>query len=100
MFKGNHNFDVNSSDIRIVMAILLLSGYNSVPRNCLYWDSDIDTYHHGVTNATSSNRFEEVLRYFHVYNKNNLNPLDKFCKICPLWDHLNSIYNSIQKMRI
>ncbi|XP_068086364.1 piggyBac transposable element-derived protein 3-like [Anabrus simplex] len=89
MFKGNHNFDVDVNEIRLLIAILLLSGYCTVARHRLYWDSGADTYHPGVAGAILRNRFEELLRYLHISDNNTLNPNDKFAKVRPLWDHVN-----------
>lgn len=37
----------------------------------------------------SRNRFEDILRYFHVGYNANLDPTDKFSKVRPLWNMLN-----------
>lgn len=85
LLKGKHSFDVSCSEIKLVIAILLLSGYCSVSRHRLYWDTRCDTHHPGVSSAISRNRFEEILRYFHVNDNNALDAEDKFTKIRPLW---------------
>lgn len=90
MFKGNHTFNVTANEIRVFTGILLLSGYCSVARNRLYWDTGMDTHHPGVAAAMSRNRFEEILRYFHISDNNNLDVTDKYTKIRPLWKHLNA----------
>ncbi|XP_046682067.1 piggyBac transposable element-derived protein 3-like [Homalodisca vitripennis] len=88
MFKGHHTFNVTSHEIRVFTGILLLSEYCSVARNRLYWDTGADTHHPGVAAAMSRTRFEEILRYFHVADNNNLDVTDKYTKIRPLWKYL------------
>lgn len=88
--KGNLNFRVSTEEIKRFIGILLLSGYNSVARYRMYWEQSVDCNFQGVASAMSRNRFEELLRYFHVADNNNLNPEDKFSKVRPLWDLCNN----------
>ncbi|CAK1591406.1 unnamed protein product [Parnassius mnemosyne] len=88
VFEGKH-FDVTKEEIRLVLAILLLSGYNVQARNRMYWDTGIDTYHPGVANAISRSRFEQILRFMHVSDNAALDVQDKFTKVRPLWEKLN-----------
>lgn len=70
---------------------MLLSGYCPAARNRLYWDSGIiDTHHQGVAQSMSRKRFQEILKYFHVADNNSLNVNDKFTKVRPLLNMLNS----------
>ncbi|XP_036332246.1 piggyBac transposable element-derived protein 3-like [Rhagoletis pomonella] len=87
--KGNHNFRVTTEEIKRFIGILLLSGYNHVARYRMYWEQSVDCNFHGVASAMSRNRFEELLRYFHVSDNNNLDKEDKFSKVRPLWDLCN-----------
>lgn len=87
--KGNHNFRVTTEEIKRFIGILLLSGYNHVARYRMYWEQSVDCNFPGVASAMSRNRFEELLRYFHVADNNNLAPQDKFAKVRPLWNLCN-----------
>lgn len=89
VFKGNTKFHVSLCEMKTFIAILLLSGYCGNARYRLYWDTGIDTHHQGVARAISRNRFEEILRYFHVSDNNNLIKSDKFSKVRPLWAMIN-----------
>ncbi|XP_046665859.1 piggyBac transposable element-derived protein 3-like [Homalodisca vitripennis] len=88
--SGNESFNVSIEEMRIFMAILFLSGYCIVPRKRMYWELSPDTHHDTVSKAMSRrNKFEEILRYFHVCDNANLDVSDKFAKIRPLWNMLN-----------
>ncbi len=100
VFKGNTKFHVSLCEMKTFIAILLLSGYCGNARYRLYWDTGIDTHHQGVARAISRNRFEEILRYFHVSDNNNLIKSDKFSKVRPLWAMINERWlTSFPKMR-
>ncbi|XP_022825709.1 piggyBac transposable element-derived protein 3-like [Spodoptera litura] len=88
--KGKHAFRVTTTDIKHFIAILLLSGYNSVSRYRMYWEQRVDCSFPTVAALMSRNRFEDLLRYFHVADNNNLDPNDKFAKVRPLWKLLNA----------
>ncbi|XP_071052955.1 piggyBac transposable element-derived protein 3-like [Onthophagus taurus] len=87
--KGNHAFRVTTIEIMHFIGILLMSGYNSVARYKMYWEKSIDCNYQGILSLMSRNRFEELLRYFHVADNANLTQGDKFAKVRPLWDLLN-----------
>lgn len=84
------NFRVTTEEVKSFIGILLLSGYNSVSRYRLYWDHSIDTHHAGVASCMTRNRFEELLRYFHASGNGYISPDDKFGKVRPLWDMMNT----------
>ncbi|KAF9410214.1 hypothetical protein HW555_010651 [Spodoptera exigua] len=88
--KGKHAFRITTTDIKHFIAILLLSGYNSVSRYRMYWEQRVDCSFPTVAALMSRNRFEDLLRYFHVADNNNLDPSDKFAKVRPLWKLLNA----------
>ncbi|CAK1601936.1 unnamed protein product [Parnassius mnemosyne] len=55
----------------------------------MYWESNEDTHNLLVAKSMRRNRFEEILRYFHVADNSNLAPGDKMAKVRPLFDMLN-----------
>lgn len=87
--KGNMSFRLNEHELRGFLALLLLSGYNTPARYRLWWDTSSDCHHPGVSVLMSRNRFEEILKYFHVCDNTNLNKEDKFSKVRPFWELLN-----------
>nr|CAH7713440.1 unnamed protein product [Callosobruchus chinensis] len=70
--KNDHQFFVSSPDIKLFITILLLTGYHELPRQRLYWSLEEDTSVSFVSNAMSRNRFEDIKRYLHLADNNNL----------------------------
>src|SRR6218665_1620670 len=83
---------VTSSEIRLLLAILLISGYVPLVNRRMFWESSADTHNEAVSSAMSLNRFEELLRFLHVCDNTNLDKTDKLAKLRPLFDKLNKIF--------
>lgn len=77
------------SEIRLVIAILLISGYVPLVNRRMYWDSSEDVHNAAVSSAMTVNRFEELLRYMHVCDNTDLDANDKLAKLRPLFVMLN-----------
>nr|CAI5851347.1 unnamed protein product [Callosobruchus analis] len=63
--NNNHVFRVTQEEIKVFLAILLLSGYNKLPRQRNYLCLDEDLLVSPVANAMSRNRFQEIKKYLH-----------------------------------
>lgn len=87
--KGNHSFSVNSGEMRTFLAILLLSGYNTVPRRRMYWSQDDDVRNVAVVSAMTRDRFDDIMRYLHLSDNARLDAEDKMAKVRPLMSMLN-----------
>ncbi|CAK1585629.1 unnamed protein product [Parnassius mnemosyne] len=87
--KGNPGFTLSDNDIYCFIGILILTGYSPLPRRRMYWESNEDTHNILVAKSMRRNRFEEILRHFHVVDNINLCPNDKMAKVRPLFDLLN-----------
>lgn len=87
--SGNEHFQITNQDMRLFIAILFLSGYCTVPRKRMYWETSEDTHHESVSKAMSRTKFEDILRYIHVCDNSALDQTDKFTKIRPLWNMMN-----------
>ena len=74
--------------MKIFMAILILSGYNVLPRKQLYWSVDKDVHNPFVANAMSRNQFNEILSCLHFTSQTE-SQTDKFFKLRPLIEHLS-----------
>ena len=102
--QGNHNFRLTIEEVKLFLAVLLVSGYNTLPRRRMYWDQERDTKNEFISEAFSKNRFEEIMRYLHVCDNNNLDPNDKLAKIRPLYAMINDrcllFYPGEQKLSI
>ena len=87
--RGKHNFHVEHAEMRLFLAMLLLSGYNVLPRRRMYWENSEDVKNDNMSRAMSRNRFEEILSVLHCCDNNNLNPEDKMTKVRPLYNLIN-----------
>ena len=87
--KGKPSFETNSSEIRVFLAMLILSGYTVLPRRKLYWENSDDVFIKAMSDAMSRNRFEELISVLHLSDNNNLRAGDKMAKIRPFYDMLN-----------
>lgn len=90
--KGVANFNVNPDEVRGMLAILLISGYVSLPSRRMFWEQSDDVANAAVSSIMSLNRFEEILRYLHFADNLNLPPGDKMAKVRPLFDMMNERY--------
>lgn len=78
-----------TSEIRLVIAILLISGYVPLVNRRMFWESNEDVHNEAVSSAMPVNRFEELLRFMHVCDNTHLDPSDKLAKLRPLFVMLN-----------
>lgn len=85
----NSTFDVSVHELKLFFAILLVSGYSSLPRRDMYWSLDVDVRNDAIASAMSRNRFRDILRNLHFADNTALPENDKFGKVRPLIIHLN-----------
>ena len=76
--------------MRAFLALLLLSGYVSLPRRRMYWKKLPDVNNEAVASTMSRHRFEEILRFLYLADNNHLQKEDKYAKIRPLVSLLNA----------
>lgn len=90
-YAATHNKlgDVSENEMKCFIGILLLSGYNPLPRRRLFWEGSKDTHNELVASTMSRDRFEFIMSNLHCCNNYSLNIKDKFAKIRPLYDKLN-----------
>ena len=77
-------------EMHAFLALLLLSGYASLPRRRMYWEKQIDVNEEVFTRTLSRHRFEEILRFLCLVDNNNLHKDDKLAKIQLLLSLLNA----------
>ena len=80
--------NAEESEIRTVIAIILLSGYCKVPYRELYWTVSPDTHRVAVANAMSRNRFRYIFSNLHLANNAEINA-DRYFKVRCLYVTLN-----------
>ena len=87
--KVNHVFTMTIEKFKSFLAILLLSGYNELPRQKMYWERQEDTHSALAPFLLSKNEFKDCKKYLHLCNNNAIDPSDKFAKVQPLFDAIN-----------
>ena len=87
--NGKDSFKLETSELKVFLAILLASGYVKFPRKRMFWETSEDVSIEGISAAMSRNRFEEILRYLHLADNSTLDASDKFSKVCPLINAIN-----------
>ena len=70
--------------------MLLVSGYLDLPRRPIYWEHNEDTHNTTVSSLLSRNRFDEMMQYLHFADNLILDKEDKFVKVRPLINKLNT----------
>lgn len=86
---GNHTFQLSSNEMKVFISILLLSGYNTLPRRRLYWSMEPDVRNELIASSMRRNRFDEIMKHLHAADNTNLDREDKFAKVRPILDILN-----------
>ncbi|XP_053389577.1 piggyBac transposable element-derived protein 3-like [Mercenaria mercenaria] len=87
--KGNHTFTTSREELGVFMAILIVSGYSTVPRRRMYWSHDTDVRNDAIASAMTRDRFDTLVRYIHLCDNASLDQDDKFSKVRPLLSLLN-----------
>ena len=87
--KSKHSFSTDVAEMRLFLAMLLLSGYSVLPRRKMYWENSDDVFNRAMSHAMSRNRFEEILSVFHLADNHHLPPSDAFAKVRPLYAMIN-----------
>ncbi|KAJ8913987.1 hypothetical protein NQ315_008979 [Exocentrus adspersus] len=76
--------------MKCYLGILILTGYNDLPGQRFYWDSDSDMRNHLVYNSMRRDRFLQISRFIHFADNNNPDISDKIWKMRPLMDKVKS----------
>ena len=95
--KENHTFNLTLEKSKSFIAILLLSGYNELPRQEMYRERKEDCHNVLAWTLMTKNEFKECKRYLHIADNDNLNPEDRFAKVHPFLMKLQSIYKTVTK---
>ncbi|KAE8289462.1 Chimeric ERCC6-PGBD3 protein Chimeric CSB-PGBD3 protein [Larimichthys crocea] len=91
--KGK-TLNLTEDELLTFYGILLISGYNTVPRRRLLWSDDYDVSNTAVKDAMWRNRFDEIMSSVHLVDNMKITA-DPFFKVRPLFKHLNDINNAI-----
>lgn len=88
--KKNFVGDISTKEMKCFLGVLILSGYVDVCRRYMYWENRSDTKNILVTKAISRDRFSHIMKVFHVCDNDNLEKQDKYAKLRPLFNLLNT----------
>ena len=95
--QQNELFYLQQHKIDTFIGIILLTGYNSRPRQRLYWSEDDDVAIPLISRSMSRKRFEDIKKFIHFADNDNLTAGDKLAKIRPLQDKVNTL---LQQFRL
>ena len=87
--KGNHSFMMTIKKLKSFIAILLLSGYNKLPRQEMYWQRREDCQNRMATSLMTKNEFEDCKQFLHLTDNENLDKTERFGKVRPLFDAID-----------
>ena len=87
--NASSKFEVSVEKLKLFFAVLMVSGYSSLPRRDMYWSLDLDIRNEAVVQALPRNRFRDILKNLHFEDNSSLAADDKFAKVRPLINHLN-----------
>ncbi|KAF2888416.1 hypothetical protein ILUMI_17757 [Ignelater luminosus] len=88
----NYKLEVGNEEMLVFISILYISGYVPVPRRRMFWEGRPDTKNTLVLNSMRRNRFEDIFRYIHAADNNNLPRNDKMAKSCLLIKKVNELF--------
>lgn len=77
-------FHVEPTEMRTFLAILLLTGYHTLPQERMYWSMDDDLGVPMVYNSMSRDRYLTIKRFLHVADNSKLDSNDRMFKIRPM----------------
>ena len=67
--------------LKSFIAILLLNGYNKLPRQEMYWQRREDWRNRMVTALMTKNEFEDCKQFLYLADNENLDQTDRFAKV-------------------
>lgn len=93
--NATSRFEATVDELKLFLAVLMISGYSSLPRRDMYWSLDGDIKNEAVAHSMPRNRFREILKNLHFADNTSLAADDKFAKVRPLITHLNAKFISL-----
>jgi DNA excision repair protein ERCC-6 len=94
MCKFNVHPQITFEDMKCFIAILYLTGYNTVPSRHLYWNTELDVQNQMITNAMRRDRFTCIMRSLHCCDLGTVDPSDKMFKLRPLIELIKQNFSS------
>ena len=88
--QQNELFYLQQHEIDTFIGIILVTGYNSRPRQRWSWSKDNDVAIPLISRSMSRKRFEDIKKFIHFADNDNFTAGDKLAKIRPLQDKVNA----------
>ena len=85
-------FSVAVEKLKIVVDILLISGYHRLPSRNHYWSLKADLIVDLVARTMPRNRFDEILRFLHIVKSKRMDPNDRMEKLRPTMNHFQDAF--------
>jgi hypothetical protein len=86
--QKNKSLNLTLDEIYVVFGAFLLSGYGKYPNKRLYWSRENDVPNI-LCESMRLNRFELILRHFHLNDNSAIDKNDRLCKLRPIITELN-----------
>lgn len=89
----NRHINIDVEDMYAFIGVMIVSGYNPLPRRRLYWSNDDDTNNALISKWMRRKMFEDIFTNIHFCDNNTINQSkDRFIKVRPLISHLNHVF--------
>jgi hypothetical protein len=87
--QNYHGLNLTVPELKQFIGILLLSGYNCLPREPMYWENAPDISTKIAFSTLSRNRYSEIKRFLHFNDNTKIVKEDRFFKVRTLYNALN-----------
>ena len=91
------DFRMSIEETKCFIGVLLVSGYNKVPKRSMYWEEMDDVKNQLISMNTRRNTFDKIMRYIHVADSENL-PQGR--KISRVWDYFLELKTNFKKYNL
>lgn len=87
---GKADPEISVAELKVYIAILIISGYSVQSRFESYWSNDPDLRNELICSSMRKNRFKQITQFLHFEDMTKPNVSDKIWKLRPLTDHLKA----------
>lgn len=93
----NTELNLTILELKAVIGILLIMGFNVLPSMRLYWSKNDNFHNSKISNIMTVKRFLKIIRYLHLNDNQNMPSrystyFDRLYKIRPMISHLNKVF--------
>ena len=81
-------------ETKCFIGVLLVSGYNKVPKRSMYWEEMDDVKNRLISMNIRRNTFDKIMQYIHVADSENL---PQGTKISRVWDYFLELKTNFKK---